>query len=162
MQVLRAALRRRTRGGAGYRRPRNGGYRDGRGWTQRLTLKCWTGSPPNWTRAWAATRARTVLEFVRIANEYLFEELGFRGNDTDYYDPGNSCLDVVLDRRTGIPITLSVVYIEVARRLAGPFSGIGLPGHFVVQYSDSEYSTYIDPFHAGKLLTEDDCAQAGA
>jgi regulator of sirC expression with transglutaminase-like and TPR domain len=97
--------------------------------------------------------------FVRIANQYLFEELGFRGNDTDYYDPANSCLDVVLDRRTGIPISLSVVYIEVARRLAKPVWGIGLPGHFVVQYSDLEYSTYIDPFHAGKLLTEDDCAK---
>ena len=97
--------------------------------------------------------------FVRIANQYLFDELGFRGNDTDYYDPCNSCLDVVLDRRTGIPISLSVVYIEVARRLAKPVWGIGLPGHFVVQYSDLEYSTYIDPFHAGKLLTEDDCTK---
>src|SRR5579862_6665486 len=63
--------------------------------------------------------------FIRIANQYLFEELGFRGNDTDYYDPANSCLDIVLDRRTGIPITLSVVYIEVARRLAQPVWGIG-------------------------------------
>lgn len=97
--------------------------------------------------------------FVRIANEYLFEELGFRGNDTDYYDPSNSCLDVVLDRRTGIPISLSVVYIEVARRLARPVWGIGLPGHFVVQYSDLEYSTYIDSFHAGRLLTEEDCGK---
>jgi regulator of sirC expression with transglutaminase-like and TPR domain len=97
--------------------------------------------------------------FVRIANQYLFQELGFRGNESDYYDPGNSCLDVVLDRRTGIPITLSVVYIEVARRLGRPVFGIGLPGHFVVQYLDVEYSTYIDPFHGGKLLTEDDCSK---
>jgi regulator of sirC expression with transglutaminase-like and TPR domain len=97
--------------------------------------------------------------FVRIANHYLFQELGFRGNDSDYYDPGNSCLDVVLDRRTGIPITLSAVYIEVARRLGWPVFGIGLPGHFVVQYADVEYSTYIDPFYAGRLLTEDDCGK---
>jgi regulator of sirC expression with transglutaminase-like and TPR domain len=97
--------------------------------------------------------------FIRIANQYLFEELAFRGNDSNYYDPANSCLDAVLDRRIGIPITLSVVYIEVARRLARPVFGIGLPGHFVVQYSDLEYSTYIDPFHAGKLLTVDDCSQ---
>ena len=95
--------------------------------------------------------------FVRIANQYLFQELGFHGNDSNYYDPSNSCLDVVLDRRIGIPITLSVVYIEVARRLGRPILGIGLPGHFVVQYSDAKYSTYIDPFHAGKLLTGDDC-----
>ncbi len=97
--------------------------------------------------------------FVRIANHYLFQELGFRGNESDYYDPGNSCLDVVLDRRTGIPITLSVVYIEVARRLGRPAFGIGLPGHFVVQYADVDYSTYIDPFHGGRLLTEDDCSK---
>jgi regulator of sirC expression with transglutaminase-like and TPR domain len=97
--------------------------------------------------------------FVRIANHYLFQELGFRGNESDYYDPGNSCLDVVLDRRTGIPITLSVVYIEVARRLGRPVFGIGLPGHFVVRYLDLEYSTYIDPFHGGKLLTEEDCSK---
>lgn len=97
--------------------------------------------------------------FVRIANQYLFQELGFRGNQAAYYDPANSCLDVVLDRRIGIPISLSVVYIEVARRLAKPVWGIGLPGHFVVQYSDLGYSTYIDPFHGGKLLTQDDCAK---
>ena len=97
--------------------------------------------------------------FVRSMNQYLFEELEFRGNDTDYYDPRNSCLDQVLDRRTGIPITLSVVYMEVARRLHRPVFGIGLPGHFVVEYNDGAYSTFIDPFHAGKLLTEDDCHQ---
>ncbi len=131
----------------------------GRVWTQRLTWKCWTGSPRNSTHAWAAMGGADGPRFIRIANQYLFEELGFRGNDTDYYDPANSCLDLVLDRRTGIPISLSVVYIEVARRLARPVWGIGLPGHFVVQYSDLEYSTYIDPFHRGKLLTEDDCAK---
>ncbi|HYL74725.1 MAG TPA: transglutaminase-like domain-containing protein [Bryobacteraceae bacterium] len=96
-------------------------------------------------------------KFIRTANEYLFEELGFRGNDSDYYDPRNSCLNEVLDRRTGIPITLSVVYIEVARRLRRPVFGIGLPGHFVVQYDDDEYSTFLDPFHGGKLLTRADC-----
>jgi regulator of sirC expression with transglutaminase-like and TPR domain len=97
--------------------------------------------------------------FIRIANDYLFQELGFRGNGSNYYDPGNSCLDVVLDRRTGIPITLSAVYIEVARRLGQPVFGIGLPGHFIVQYSDVEYSTYIDPFHEGKLLTPNNCGE---
>jgi len=95
--------------------------------------------------------------FVRTANEYIFGELGFCGNEADYYNPSNSCLDAVLDRRRGIPITLSVIYIEVARRLKRPVFGVGLPGHFVVQYNDGEYFTYIDPFHAGKLLSEDDC-----
>jgi len=96
-------------------------------------------------------------EFVQVANHYLFEELSFHGNESEYYDPRNSCLDSVLDRRTGIPITLSVIYIEVARRLAQPVFGIGLPGHFIVQYNDGKYSTFADPFHAGKLLSEEDC-----
>jgi regulator of sirC expression with transglutaminase-like and TPR domain len=107
-----------------------------------------------------ATRLGAAMDgatFVRIANQYLFEELGFRGNDSEYYDPRNSCLDEVLARRMGIPITLAVVYIEVARRLGRPVFGIGLPGHFLVQYDDGEYSAFIDPFHAGKLLTGEDC-----
>ena len=102
-------------------------------------------------------RGQDGPKFVRVANQYLFEELGFSGNEVEYYDPRNSCLDSVLDRRTGIPITLSVVYIEVARRLGQPVAGIGLPGHFIVQYDDGRYSTFADPFHGGKLLTEDDC-----
>lgn len=95
--------------------------------------------------------------FVRIANEYLFGELGFRGNEAEYDDPRNSCLNQVLQRRAGLPITLSAVYIEIARRLRQPVWGVGLPGHFVARYDDGEYSTYIDPFHGGKLLTEKDC-----
>jgi regulator of sirC expression with transglutaminase-like and TPR domain len=98
-------------------------------------------------------------EFVAAANRYLFDEVGFRDNEIDYNDPRNSCLNYVLDRRTGLPITLSVVYIEVARRLGQPVSGIGLPGHFIVEFNDGEFATYIDPFHEGRLLTTDDCRQ---
>jgi regulator of sirC expression with transglutaminase-like and TPR domain len=98
-------------------------------------------------------------DFVRTANEYLFEELGFHGNEHDYHNPRNSCLNYVLDLRTGIPISLSVVYIEIARRLGQPVAGIGLPGHFIVEYDDGRYATYIDPFHRGKLLTAQDCKQ---
>ncbi|MBI3644403.1 MAG: transglutaminase family protein [Acidobacteriales bacterium] len=97
--------------------------------------------------------------FVRVLNQYLFDELGFQGNNSEYYDPGNSCLDQVLNRRTGIPISLSVVYIEVARRLSRPVHGIGLPGHFVVRYDDGVYAAYVDPFHGGRLLTEEDCRE---
>jgi len=86
-------------------------------------------------------------------------DLGFHGNEIDYNDPRNSCLNFVLDRRTGIPIALSVVYIEVARRLGQPVSGVGLPGHFVIEYNDGEFATYIDPFHSGKLLSVEDCRQ---
>ncbi len=98
-------------------------------------------------------------DFVMAANAYLFEELGFHGNTTDYYNPANSCLNDVLTLRTGIPITLSVLYIEIARRLARPVRGIGLPGHFVVRYDDGAFQTYIDPFHGGRLLDAGDCLE---
>src|ERR1700677_1353196 len=98
-------------------------------------------------------------EFVRVANAHLFGDLGFHGNEIDYNDPRNSCLNYVLDRRTGIPIALSVVYIEVARRLGRPVSGVGLPGHFIVQYNDGEFESYIDPFHSGKLLSAEECRE---
>jgi regulator of sirC expression with transglutaminase-like and TPR domain len=98
-------------------------------------------------------------KFVDIANDYLFRELGFRGNESNYDDPRNSCLNDVLDRKLGIPITLSVVYIELARRLGKPVAGIGLPGHFIVRYDDGNFSAYLDPFHQGKLLSEQDCRE---
>jgi regulator of sirC expression with transglutaminase-like and TPR domain len=96
-------------------------------------------------------------EFIDLMNEYLFEELGFRGNQEDYYNPSNSCLNDVLTHRLGIPISLSVLYMEIARRLERPVYGIGLPGHFIVQYNDGEYSAFIDPYHGGRLLTEPEC-----
>lgn len=95
--------------------------------------------------------------FVTQTNRYLFEELGFHGNTSDYYDPLNSCLNHVLSARTGIPITLSVVYIEIARRLEKPVQGIGLPGHFIVRYDDGAYSTFLDPFHDGRRLEPEEC-----
>lgn len=101
--------------------------------------------------------ARDGLTYVTEANRYLFEELGFRGNTSDYYDPRNSCLNEVLTARTGIPITLSLVYIEIARRLERPVQGIGLPGHFIVQYDDGLYSVFLDPFHGGHQLERDEC-----
>lgn len=96
-------------------------------------------------------------DFVIAANQYLFNELGFTGNAKNYYDPRNSCLNEVLTERTGIPITLCLVYMEIARRLAKPVYGIGLPGHFIVQYDDGEYQTFIDPFHGGTLLNPGEC-----
>lgn len=96
-------------------------------------------------------------DYVAAANAYLFDDLGFTGNTADYYNPHNSCLNQVLDLRTGIPITLGVVYIEVARRLGRRVYGIGLPGHFVVQYADPRFSAYIDVFDGGRLLTAEGC-----
>lgn len=98
------------------------------------------------------------LDFVRKTNELLFDTLQFHGNDEDFYDPRNSCLNSVLSRRTGIPITLSLVYIEIARRLDRPVYGVGLPGHFIVAYEDRGNRYWIDPFHAGRILSFADCA----
>ena len=104
------------------------------------------------------TENATPLEFIKGLNELLFDTLQFRGNDEDYYDPRNSCLNSVLSRRVGIPITLSVIYIEVARRLGRPIYGVGLPGHFIVAYDDGNSCYWIDPFHAGRLLSFADCS----
>ncbi|MCC6367550.1 MAG: transglutaminase family protein [Bryobacterales bacterium] len=97
------------------------------------------------------------LEYIEKANHFLFEELGFRGNEGDYYSPLNSCLNQVLVERTGLPITLSLVYIEISRRLGRPIAGIGMPGHFLVEYNDGETQRYIDPFHAGRVLGGEEC-----
>jgi regulator of sirC expression with transglutaminase-like and TPR domain len=96
---------------------------------------------------------------VRTLNEYLFEELQFAGSQMDKYeDPRNSCLNQVIDRRIGIPITLAVLYMEVARRAGVQLHGVNFPGHFLVRYPDSEGTgLIIDPFHGGVLLSEQQC-----
>jgi regulator of sirC expression with transglutaminase-like and TPR domain len=97
------------------------------------------------------------LAFIQDLNELLFDSLQFRGNEGDYYDPRNSCLNAVLSRRLGIPISLSVVYMEVARRLDRPVYGIGLPGHFIVMYEEKGSRYFVDPFHRGQVLSLEDC-----
>ena len=104
-----------------------------------------------------AAHSTSPAGYVEAANEYLFGELGFTGNAANYHDPRNSCLNDVLIARTGIPITLAVVYLEIARRLAQPVYGIGLPGHFVVQYRDADRALFIDVFNGGRLLTSGEC-----
>ena len=99
----------------------------------------------------------SALDFINTSNELLFEVLQFRGNAEDYYDPRNCCLNSVLMRRLGIPISLSIVYMEVARRLARPVYGVGLPGHFIVAYEDSKDRYWIDPFNGGRILSFADC-----
>ena len=108
-----------------------------------------------------SARLGLELEPRRIVlhiNACLFKEQGFRGNPRDYYDTRNSFLNEVLDRKVGIPITLSVVYLDIGRRIGLPVNGVGLPGHFVVQYGAQPEPFYIDPFHSGKILSEQDCA----
>ena len=89
-------------------------------------------------------------------NLVLFRELGFRGNESDYYDPRNSFLNEVLDRKVGIPLTLSVVYLEVARRCGLRAQGVNFPGHFLCKVPLDEGELVIDPFHRGRLLGKDD------
>jgi len=98
------------------------------------------------------------LDFIKAMNELLFDVLQFRGNEEEFYDPRNSCLNSVLMRRLGIPISLSLVYIEVARRLRRPMYGVGLPGHFIVAYEDGESRYWIDPFNGGRILSFADCS----
>ena len=98
-------------------------------------------------------------DILTIINQYLFSELGFSGNEENYYDPDNSYLNRVLDRRTGNPINLCLVYILLARRLRLPLAGIGLPGHFICRYQSTAAEVYLDPFNRGRFLTKADCVQ---
>src|SRR5262245_30693216 len=103
-------------------------------------------------------RADPASRVARLSDS-LFGELGFRGNVENYFDARNSFLNDVIDRRVGIPITLSVLYIEVARRIGLKLFGVGLPGHFIVKFADDEQEILIDPFNGGRLLSEQDCRE---
>lgn len=98
---------------------------------------------------------------IKVLNEYLFEEEGFTGNRDNYEDPRNSFLNEVLDRRTGIPISLSIIYMEVARRAGIEVTGVNFPGHFLLRAPGPVMGDdlIIDPFHGGALLSEFDCRQ---
>jgi len=99
------------------------------------------------------------LSTIETINDVLFGVMGFRGNTENYNDPRNSFFNDVLERRVGIPITLSAVYLEVARRVSFPIVGVGMPGHFLVKYVDRENEFFLDPFNSGAVLTRDDCAR---
>lgn len=102
----------------------------------------------------------STQETIGAINFVLFEEEGFRGNRDDYYDPKNSFLNDVIERRLGIPITLALIYIEVGRRVGFPLFGVGMPGHFLLKHYDQEgHETLIDAFNGGRILTSEDCQQ---
>jgi regulator of sirC expression with transglutaminase-like and TPR domain len=101
---------------------------------------------------------RSPLFCINTLSVYLFDLVGFRGNLDDYDDPRNSFLNDVLRRRLGIPITLSLVFVEVGKRLGVPLVGVGMPGHFLLKHRDEEH-LFIDPFYRGVLLSEEECAQ---
>jgi regulator of sirC expression with transglutaminase-like and TPR domain len=94
-------------------------------------------------------------DLARAIAHYLFDQVGLHGNTGEYYSPENSYLNRVLETRTGIPITLSLIFLEVARRLGLRCSGVGLPGHFIVGLDDT--GEYLDPFNAGIMLSAEDC-----
>jgi regulator of sirC expression with transglutaminase-like and TPR domain len=110
----------------------------------------------------ARERARDAInsqDQISALNAVLFEELEFRGNRENYYDPRNSFLNEVIDRRTGIPITLTVIYIEVARRIGLFIEGVGLPSHFIARHSTASGDVFIDAFNSGRLMGEMGCAE---
>jgi regulator of sirC expression with transglutaminase-like and TPR domain len=104
----------------------------------------------------AETQARLgagadVHRTIAVLNDVLFRQHGFHGNRENYFDPRNSFLNEVLDRRTGIPISLSVLYMEVAQKISLPLQGVGFPGHFLVKYMGVTEEIVIDPFNQGEI-----------
>jgi regulator of sirC expression with transglutaminase-like and TPR domain len=100
-------------------------------------------------------RPSTTLHALR---KVLFEEEGYRGNEEDYADPRNSFLNEVIDRKVGLPITLCVLYMEVARRIGLELQGVGFPGHFLAKFaSPSGVEIFVDAFHGGEMLSAEEC-----
>lgn len=103
-----------------------------------------------------ASNIHPAEERVMALNQFLFEELRYRGNTEAYYDPRNSYLNEVMDRRIGIPITLAVLYMAVGRRIGLPLEGVSFPGHFLVRLRLRGGVLVLDPFAAGTALSESD------
>ncbi len=102
---------------------------------------------------------RYPLKVIHAINEYLYGELKFHGNESNYYDPHNSFLSDVIDRRTGIPITLAVIYLEIAKQIDFPMVGIGMPGHFLIRPNFEDAGIFVDAFDRGEILFVEDCRQ---
>ncbi len=97
------------------------------------------------------------LRIIQTINQYLYDDLEFTGNRANYNDPRNSFLNDVIERRTGIPITLSLVYLEIARRINFPMEGVGMPGHFLIRPCVAQMSIFVDAFNRGEILFAEDC-----
>ncbi len=98
-------------------------------------------------------------EQLKALSRVLFEDEHFRGNWENYFDPQNSYLNKVLERKLGIPISLSVLYLLIAKRLKLPVFGVGIPGHFMVKYEDPKSEVYVDTFNGGRFLSRPECVQ---
>jgi len=99
------------------------------------------------------------LEIVAEFTRFLFQENGFKGNKDNYHNPDNSFINKVLENHTGLPITLSALCILLAKRLALPIVGVGMPGHYIVKYSLPIEPIFFDPFDQGRLLTKNECVK---
>ena len=100
---------------------------------------------------------RYPLQIIKTINNHLYNCLEFRGNSQDYYNPKNSFLNDVIDLRTGIPLTLSIIYLEIAKRLDFPMLGIGMPGHFIIRPDFNDAGIFVDAFNQGEILFKEDC-----
>ncbi len=105
-------------------------------------------------RLYSKDDSETIIKKI---NDYVIKEQGFAGNKENYYDPDNSFLHRVLERKKGIPISLACLYLLLGRRLHVPLFGVGMPGHFLVKYEAEDVEMYIDPFNKGKVMTRVDC-----
>ena len=101
--------------------------------------------------------SRYPLRIIQNINQYLYDDVGFNGNSNDYYDPRNSFLNQVIDRRVGIPISLSLIYLEIARRIDFPMVGVGMPGHFLIRPDFAEMEIFVDTFNRGEIIFPQDC-----
>ncbi|MFZ0790300.1 MAG: tetratricopeptide repeat protein [Chromatiaceae bacterium] len=107
----------------------------------------------------SVTRDAPLTQRIAALNRFIYDQEGFTGNLDDYYDPRNSFLDQVLERRTGIPITLALIYVELARQVGIPAFGVGFPGHFLVRVGQGGSTLVLDPFDHGTSLGEEDLDQ---
>jgi regulator of sirC expression with transglutaminase-like and TPR domain len=123
-----------------------------------LDIEEYAGRVESLARRVAAEASDLDRATLASLNHVLFQELKLRGNRDDYYDPRNSFLNDVLDRGLGIPITLSILYMEIARRVGFPLSGVGMPGHFLLKhYGHEGQELLIDCFNGGDILSRQDC-----
>lgn len=100
-----------------------------------------------------------AAQIVGTINDYLFKQQNFHGNEQNYYEPDNSYLNKVVDRRKGNPISLCLIYLFLARRLHLPIAGIGMPGHFLCRFQSTTDELFIDAFNNGKILSKGDCVK---
>lgn len=120
-----------------------------------LDIRQYLGAVDEWTNA-VRDRIRGSHDVARIVesiNRVLFDEEGFHGEDDDYYDPRSALLNETLDRHAGLPITLSILYIEISRRIGVEVSGVALPGRFLVKFSGDFGQIVVDPFDGGRVLS---------